>query len=89
MYIFMKVLFKTIYSYGFHISKLNNLKGIHELYSQCLTKPCPKRPELLVQREYILFIILQMKKLSSVRAHSVMLVQGSSKLLLSQEYGLV
>jgi len=27
-----------IYSYGFHISKLNNLKVIHDLCSQCLTQ---------------------------------------------------
>ena len=32
----MKVLFKKIYSYGFHLFKLNNLKVIHDLYSQCL-----------------------------------------------------
>jgi hypothetical protein len=39
MYILVKVIFKTIYLYDFHIFKLNNLlvKVIHELYSQCLT----------------------------------------------------
>jgi hypothetical protein len=28
---------RQIYSCSFHISKLNNLKVIHDLYSQCLT----------------------------------------------------
>jgi hypothetical protein len=37
MYIFMKVFFKTNLLYGFHISKLNNLKVIHDLYAQYLT----------------------------------------------------
>jgi hypothetical protein len=37
MYTFMKVFYKTIYSRSFHISKLNDLKVIHDLYSQCLT----------------------------------------------------
>jgi hypothetical protein len=30
MYIFIKVFFKTICSYDFYISKLNNLKVIHD-----------------------------------------------------------
>ena len=38
MYIFMKVFSRQIYSYGFHISKLNKLKGINDLYFQCLTQ---------------------------------------------------
>ena len=38
MYVFIKVFSRQIYSYGFHISKLNNLKVIHDLYSQCLTQ---------------------------------------------------
>ena len=43
MYIFMKVLFKTnLYPYGFQIFKLNNLKVIHDLYSQCLTQTLSK-----------------------------------------------
>jgi hypothetical protein len=33
MYTFMKVFVRQIYSYSFHISKLNNLKFIHDLYS--------------------------------------------------------
>ena len=33
MYIFMEVFFRRIYPYGFHISKLNILKVIHDLYS--------------------------------------------------------
>ena len=35
----MKVFF---YSYGLYISKLNNLKVIHDLYSQCLTQALSK-----------------------------------------------
>jgi len=40
MYIFMKVYFKTNLAipYGFHISKFNNIKVIHDLHFQCLTK---------------------------------------------------
>ena len=38
----MKVFSRQIYSYGYHISKLNNLKVIHGLYSQCLTKTLSK-----------------------------------------------
>jgi hypothetical protein len=38
MYIFRKYILRQIYSYGFHISKLNKLKVIYDLYSQCLTQ---------------------------------------------------
>ena len=38
----MKELFKKIYSYGFHFFKLNNLKVIQNLYSQCLTQTLSK-----------------------------------------------
>jgi hypothetical protein len=39
----MKVFFsRQIYLYDFHISKLNNLKVIHDFYSQCLTKTLSK-----------------------------------------------
>jgi hypothetical protein len=38
MYIFMKYFARQIYSCSFHISKLNDLKVIHDLYSQCLTQ---------------------------------------------------
>ena len=34
----MKVILRQIYSYNFHFFKLNNLKVIHDLYSQCLTQ---------------------------------------------------
>ena len=34
----MKIFSRQIYSYNFHICKLNNLKIIDDLYSQCLTK---------------------------------------------------
>ena len=34
----MKVFSRQIYSYGFCILKLNNLKVIHDLYFQCLTQ---------------------------------------------------
>ena len=37
MYIFIKVFLRQIYSYNFHIYKLNNLKVIDNLYSQYLT----------------------------------------------------
>jgi hypothetical protein len=55
MYIFMKVILKAniciflwkqfwkqIYLYDFHISKLNDLKVIHNLYFQCLTQTFSK-----------------------------------------------
>jgi hypothetical protein len=42
MYIFMKVFLRQIYSCGFHIFKLNNLKVIHDLYSQHLTQTLSK-----------------------------------------------
>jgi hypothetical protein len=42
MYVFMKVFSRQIYSYGFHISKLNNWKVIHDLYSQYLTQTSSK-----------------------------------------------
>jgi hypothetical protein len=38
MYTFMKVFLRQIYSCSFHISKLNDSKVIHDLYSQCLTQ---------------------------------------------------
>jgi hypothetical protein len=39
MYILMKVIFKTnLYIYDFHIFKLNDLKVIHDIHSQCLTQ---------------------------------------------------
>jgi hypothetical protein len=34
----MKVFLRQIYLYNFHIYKLNNLKVITDLYSQCLTQ---------------------------------------------------
>ena len=42
MYTFVKVFLRQIYSYNFHICKLNNLKGIDHLYSQCLTQTLSK-----------------------------------------------
>ena len=42
MYIWWKYFSKQIYSYGFYISKLNNLKVIHDLYSQYLTQTFSK-----------------------------------------------
>jgi hypothetical protein len=42
MYILMKVFFKTNHLYDFHIFKLNDLKVIHDLYSQCLTQTLSK-----------------------------------------------
>ena len=38
----MKVFSRQIYSYNFHICKLNNLKVIDDLYSQCLTQTLSK-----------------------------------------------
>jgi hypothetical protein len=38
MYTFIKYFARQIYSCSFHISKLNDLKVIHNLYSQCLTQ---------------------------------------------------
>jgi hypothetical protein len=37
-YLTMKVFLRQIYSYSFHICKLNNLKFIDDLNSQCLTQ---------------------------------------------------
>ena len=34
----MKIFLRQVYSYDFYILKLNNLKVIHDLYSQCLTQ---------------------------------------------------
>jgi len=49
MYIFIKVFFKTnLFIWFFHISKLNNLKVIHNLYSQCLIKSYPKQLSLQI-----------------------------------------
>jgi len=42
MYIFIKVFFKINLFIYFHIFKLNNLKVIHDLYSQCLTQTLSK-----------------------------------------------
>ena len=38
----MKVFFKTNLFYNFHIYKINNLKAIDDLYSQCLTQTLSK-----------------------------------------------
>jgi hypothetical protein len=42
MYTFMKVFLRQIYLYNFYICKLNNLKVIDDLYSQCLTQTLSK-----------------------------------------------
>jgi hypothetical protein len=42
MYILMKVISRQIYLSDFHIFKLNNLKVIRDLYSQCLTQTLSK-----------------------------------------------
>jgi len=42
MYMFMKIFLRQIYSYGFYIFKLNNLKVIHDLYSQYLIQTLSK-----------------------------------------------
>jgi len=65
MYILMKAFFfKTNYSYGFHIFKLNNLKHIRNLYSQCLTQTLSKMTSftnlervilILGSRKYMIF----------------------------------
>ena len=34
----MKIFLRQIYSYNFYFFKLNDLKIIHDLYSQCLTQ---------------------------------------------------
>jgi len=36
MYIFIKIFLRQIYSRGFHIFKLKNLKIIYDFYFQCL-----------------------------------------------------
>jgi hypothetical protein len=38
VYFLWKYFLRQIYSYNFYIYKLNNLKVIDDLYSQCLTK---------------------------------------------------
>jgi hypothetical protein len=42
VYFLWKYFSRQIYSYGFHIFKLNTLKVIHDLYSQCLTQTLSK-----------------------------------------------
>jgi hypothetical protein len=42
MYILMKIIFKTNLLYDLHIFKLNNLKVVHDLHSQCLTQNLSK-----------------------------------------------
>jgi hypothetical protein len=42
MYILMKAIFKTNLLYDFHIFRLNDLRVIHNLYSQCLTQTLSK-----------------------------------------------
>ena len=44
----MKVFSRQIYSYNFHICKLNNLKVIDNLYSQCLTQILSKTSSFIV-----------------------------------------
>ena len=56
MYIFMKVFFsRQIYLYDFYIFKLNNLKVIHDLYSQCLTQALSKTT-LFISTEGVYFL---------------------------------
>ena len=68
MYIFLwKYFSRQIYSRGFHIFKLNNLKVIHDLYSQCLTQTLSKRLYFfLVRRKYSLRVMLQESRAESV-----------------------
>ena len=42
-----KCFLRQIYSFIFHIFKLNNLKIIHDLYSQCLTQTLSKTSIIL------------------------------------------
>jgi hypothetical protein len=42
MYILTKVIFKTNLLYDFHIFKINDLKVVLVLYSQCLTQTLSK-----------------------------------------------
>ena len=58
MYIFMKVFSRQIYLYGFHISKLNNLKVIHDLYSQYLTQALSKTT-LFLSMEGVLYYMVR------------------------------
>jgi hypothetical protein len=46
MYTFLKVFYKITSSCSFHISKFNNLKVIHDLYSQCLAQILSKTSSL-------------------------------------------
>jgi hypothetical protein len=54
----MKVIFRSVhlaggYLYDFHIIKLNDLKVIHDLYSQCLNQTLSKTTSFTKWREYL------------------------------------
>jgi hypothetical protein len=52
----MKVIFNTNYLYDFHISKFNDLKVIHDLYSQRLTETWSKTTSNREQEGVCVFI---------------------------------
>ena len=58
MYIFMKVFLRQIYSYNFHFFKPNNLKVIHDLYSQCLTQILSKTSSKFYMEGVVIFFQL-------------------------------
>jgi hypothetical protein len=67
MYIFIKVFSWQICLYDFHISKLNDLKVIHDLYFQYLTQILSKttsntEAEGVYCLDFFVWFILQKKK---------------------------
>ena len=74
----MKIFSRQIYLHGFRISKLNNLKVIHDLYSQYLTQALSKTTYFLVRKEYLIVPVLQA---AHVRMHGSMF-----KLQLGKDY---
>ena len=54
MYIFLKYISEQMYSYGFHIFKLNNLKVIYIIFSMFDSNLVQNDFELPVWREYFL-----------------------------------
>ena len=58
IYIYLwKYFSRQIYSYNFHICKLNNLKVIDDLYSQYLTQNMSKTTFFLpIRREYLIVV---------------------------------
>jgi len=74
---------RQIYLYGFYISKLNNLKDIHDLYFQCLNLNLVQNNFLFKYGVSILelaVVIVRLERNSDFFSHSCLVVSQLNSL---------